>query len=128
MGVDQPGGTSEERGPHVTKETLEGANPGNPHRPPPRATAACGQCCRVIRLFQRKPTIKIFKGTCSTAKRESVCAKENMSTGGIPSRFPSAMVSGLTLWAPERRLLCPHPGQTLAASWTEQIYIPTLNG
>lgn len=94
----------------MSKRDPERPTSRNPHCPPPRATGAWGQRCQVTRLFQRKPLIKILRELAPLQKRKCVC--KATSTGGIP-RFPSTMVSGLTLWAPERRLLCPRPGQTL---------------
>lgn len=122
-GYGPAGDISEERGPHVKKRPEREPASGTPtahlqsHR-------AWGQRCQVTRLFQ-KANNQDFKGTCSTAKRESVC--QNPSTGGIPPRFPSTMVSGLTLWAPERRLLCP-PRADTRYCWTGRVHIPTLNG
>ena len=53
----------------------EGADLGNPHRPPPRATGTRGQRCQVIRLFQRKPAIKILR-ELAPLQKEKVCVSQ----------------------------------------------------
>lgn len=73
MGMDQPGDISKERGPHVKRETLGGSRPREPPPPTSKSHRNKGPMLPGHPVISEKTSNQDFKGTCSTAKRESVC-------------------------------------------------------